>query len=299
MSQVEVLPELKEIVGAILFAAKSPVQAAQILQTLGQCAEKFGGVAKDYAAATEADVAAALTALREELERGHTGLRVVEVAHGYRLENIPSCGLWLRTFLEKGRANRLSPPALETLAIIAYRQPVMRSEIEAVRGVAVDQILRNLLDLQLIRICGRSDLPGRPWLFGTTQKFLEYFGLRSLEDLPGMDELRRISEAGGKGTIQDLVSAEVAAEGTVPDFNPAAPEEVPESDASDHADQSDTPDTQMKDDRPALAEEEEDEEALDDEEEEGDGEDEDEEELDDEEDDEEEDDEDESDDEEK
>ena len=86
---------------------------------------------------------------------------------------------------------------METLAIIAYRQPCTRGEIEAVRGVAVDQIVRNLLDLQLIRAVGRSELPGRPWLFGTTQKFLLHFGLKDLKDLPGVEELKRIEAARG------------------------------------------------------------------------------------------------------
>jgi len=80
------------------------------------------------------------------------------------------------------------------LAIVAYRQPVLRSEIESVRGVSVDSILRNLVELQLVKVVGRSELPGRPWMFGTTQRFLEHFGLRSLEDMPGMDELKRKEE---------------------------------------------------------------------------------------------------------
>ena len=108
------------------------------------------------------------------------------------MENDANCGPWLRTMLQKGRGTRLSLPALETLAIIAYRQSCVRSEIEAVRGVAVDAILKNLLDLQLVRVVGRSELPGRPWMFGTTQKFMEHFGLKNLDDLPGTDELRRI-----------------------------------------------------------------------------------------------------------
>jgi segregation and condensation protein B len=194
MSDVEVLPELKEIVGAILFAARQPVSAEQILQVFGQTAGQTGGFTRDYAAVTAADLAAAIEAFGRDLQQARVGLRVSEVAQGYRLESLPSCGAWLRTFLDRGRPQRLTPPALETLAIVAYRQPVMRSEIEAVRGVAVDQILRNLLDMQLIRITGRSDLPGRPWLFGTSQKFLEHFGLKSLDDLPGTDELRRRDE---------------------------------------------------------------------------------------------------------
>ncbi len=197
MSDVDVLPELKEIVGAVLFAAKQPVTLDQLAELFPQTADQHGGIAKDYASATRADVEAALAAFRADLERARLGLSVVEVAGGFRLENRAACGPWLRQYLDKGRPNRLSRPAMETLAIIAYRQPVMRSEIESVRGVAVDQILRNLLDLQLIRIAGRSELPGRPWLFGTTQKFLEQFGLRSLDDLPGVEELRRIEETRG------------------------------------------------------------------------------------------------------
>ncbi len=194
MSDVEVLPELKEIVGAVLFSARQPVSAEQILQVFAQTAERTGGFTRDYAAVTPADIAAAIEALRRDLDQARSGLRLAEVAQGFRLESPAGCGPWLRTFLERGRPQRLTPPALETLAIIAYRQPVMRSEIEVVRGVAVDQILRNLLDMQLIRITGRSDLPGRPWLFGTSQKFLEHFGLKNLDDLPGTDELRRRDE---------------------------------------------------------------------------------------------------------
>ncbi len=97
--------------------------------------------------------------------------------------------------LEKSKPSRLSTPALETLAVIAYRQPCTRSDIELVRGVAVDQVVRNLLELQLIKIVGRSDLPGRPWLFGTTQKFLEHFGLKDLGDLPSRDELGKFKKA--------------------------------------------------------------------------------------------------------
>jgi segregation and condensation protein B len=194
MSDAGALPELKEIIGAIVFTAKDPLTAAQILAVLRRTAERHGGPTRDFAAATEADVQAAVSELKAEYLQRKLGVQVVEVAQGLRLENIGLCGPWVREFLDKGRPQRLSQPALETLAIIAYRQPVVRAEIEAVRGVAVDQILRNLLDLQLIRIAGRSDQPGRPWMFGTTQRFLEHFGLRSLADLPGVDELRRIEE---------------------------------------------------------------------------------------------------------
>ena len=203
MNESHVLPELKEIVGAVLFAAKQPVSLAQLHALMRQTAERMGGVTRDFAAASERDVATALESLRSDLDRGRCGLRVAEVAQGFRMENTAACGPWLRTFLDRGRPARLSHPALETLAIVAYRQPIMRSEIESVRGVAVDQILRNLLDMQLIRVAGRSDLPGRPWLFGTTQKFLEHFGLRSLDDLPGVDELRRMEAARSEAPMQE------------------------------------------------------------------------------------------------
>lgn len=192
MSNVETIPELKQIIGAMLFAAREPVSLHQVRHVLEQTAEQYGGFAKDFADATDEMIIEAVKQLNEDLTRNALGIHVREVANGYRLANDANCGPWLRIMLEKGKATRLSRPALETLAIIAYRQPVVRSEIEAVRGVAVDQIIRNLLDLQLIRVVGRSDLPGRPWLFGTTQKFLEHFGIKSLNDLPGTQELRRL-----------------------------------------------------------------------------------------------------------
>lgn len=190
-----VLPELKQIVGAMLFVRKEPLGVAEIRRVLTVTAERRGGITEDYAKAGEKRILEALGELGKELAAKKTGFRLAEVAGGWRLENDPACGPWLRTMLQKGRGARLSQPALETLAIIAYRQPCVRAEIESVRGVAVDSILKNLLELQLVKVVGRSELPGRPWMFGTTQKFLEHFGLKSLDDLPGTDELRRMDEA--------------------------------------------------------------------------------------------------------
>ena len=186
------LPELKQIIGAMLFVRKEPLTAAEIRRVLAATAERRGGITSDFAKASEAMVREAVEALGRDLSERKAGFHVIEVAGGWRLENDANCGPWLRTMLQKGRGARLSLPALETLAIVAYRQPCVRSEIEAVRGVAVDAILRNLLEMQLVRVVGRSELPGRPWMFGTTQKFMEHFGLKSLDDLPGTDELRRM-----------------------------------------------------------------------------------------------------------
>jgi segregation and condensation protein B len=187
-----VLPELKQIIGAMLFVRKEPLTVAEIRRVLTATAERRGGITSDFAKASEAQVREAVDTLGRELSERKAGFHVIEVAGGYRLENDANCGPWLRVMLQKGRGARLSLPALETLAIVAYRQPCVRSEIEAVRGVVVDAILKNLLEMQLVRVVGRSELPGRPWMFGTTQKFMEHFGLKSLDDLPGTDELRRL-----------------------------------------------------------------------------------------------------------
>ena len=204
-----VLPELKQIIGAMLFVRKEPLTVAEIRRVLSSTAERRGGITSDFAKANEELIREAVDALGRELAERKMGFHVIEVAGGFRLENDANCGPWLRVMLQKGRGARLSLPALETLAIVAYRQPCVRSEIEAVRGVAVDAILKNLLEMQLVRVVGRSEMPGRPWMFGTTQKFMEHFGLKSLDDLPGTDELRRLeAEQSARARKPGAVEAE-------------------------------------------------------------------------------------------
>ena len=151
----------------------------------------FGGPYEQYAKASDQQIEGALEQLQEDLSKAKLGLSVSIVGGAYRLQNDAACGPFVRALLEKNQTMRLSKPALETLAIVAYRQPCLRSEIEEVRGVSVDAVLRKLIDMQLVRVVRRSELPGRPWLFGTTQKFLEHFGINNIEDLPGSQELRR------------------------------------------------------------------------------------------------------------
>jgi segregation and condensation protein B len=186
------IPELRQIIGALLFGSRHPLGVPEIRRVLKQTAEGATGPVADFGEVGKADIERAIQELKQTLAAAKVGFNIVEVANGYRLANDGSCGGWLRSLLDKGRPARLSQPALETLAIVAYRQPCTRSEIEAIRGVAVDQMVRTLLEMQLLRLAGRSELPGRPWLLGTTQKFLEHFGLRSLDDLPGVDELKRM-----------------------------------------------------------------------------------------------------------
>ncbi len=191
-STVDVLPELKQIVGALLFAAKEPLTIKRIRKAMIETGNGFSGPYEQYAKATDKQIEGALEQLQGDLDKAKLGLGVAMVGGAYRLQNDAACGPFVRALLEKNQVMRLSKPALETLAIVAYRQPCLRSEIEEVRGVSVDAVLRKLIDMQLVRVVRRSELPGRPWLFGTTQKFLEHFGINHIEDLPGSQELKRV-----------------------------------------------------------------------------------------------------------
>jgi segregation and condensation protein B len=133
-----------------------------------------------------AAIKAAVASLRADLAALGIGMAVAEVAGGYRLQTDAACGDWVRRMLNRGKPQRISRPMVETLAIVAYRQPISRSEIESIRGVGVGHVIKALMEMQLVRIVGRSDLPGRPFLFGTTTGFLDHFGLKSLNDLNAM-----------------------------------------------------------------------------------------------------------------
>ncbi|MGI6087916.1 MAG: SMC-Scp complex subunit ScpB [Kiritimatiellia bacterium] len=188
-------PTLQHIVGAMLFAAKKPLTIADIRRVLQQVAEQLPE--ENRLPTRDAQIKTAVADVREALAKAGLGVTLGVApgagvdGGGYRLQTDPACGPWLRCLLEAGKPTRLSRPALETLAIIAYRQPATRAEIEGVRGVGVDAMLRTLLEMQLIKITGRSELPGRPLLYGTTQLFLEHFGLKNVQDLPGIDQLCR------------------------------------------------------------------------------------------------------------
>jgi len=177
---------LQQIVGALIFGSDRPLSVEEIracLREVGAADEQ----ARVFADASPRDVHDAADALARELARLGFGIELAEHSEGYRFQTQASTGRWLRHLLKTDRPGRLSRPALETLAIIAYRQPIARSEIEAVRGVAVDHIIKALMELHLVRIVGRSDLPGRPFLYGTTASFLEHFGLKSLTELNALD----------------------------------------------------------------------------------------------------------------
>lgn len=198
MSNTEVMPELKQILGAMIFGSARALTVNEMRRCLQGVAENVGRETAVFADVKPKEIRDALEALRKDLGQARCGFTLREVAGAFRLQSDGSCGHWLKHLLSSGRPQRLSQPALETLAIIAYRQPVARADIEAVRGVNVDHMVRQLMELQLIKITGRSELPGRPFLYGTTQVFLEHFGLRNLRDLDEIEPMLRAAAAAAK-----------------------------------------------------------------------------------------------------
>ena len=148
------------------------------------------GVTEAFRNAREAQIVAALDELKAEYELQQHSYQLVEIAGGWRLVSRSEYAPWLKKLLDEARPHRLSPPSLETLSIIALRQPIARADIAAIRGVEVDGVIRTLLERDLITVTGKSDAPGHPMQYGTTQKFLEHFGLRDLDDMPKAAELR-------------------------------------------------------------------------------------------------------------
>jgi len=168
----------KSIIESLLFVADGPLT----IQRLGEVLE---GVEKE-------DLRSTLDELQAELENSRRGVRLVEVAGGYQLRTAKVNADWVKKFLG-GRPARMGRATLETLAIIAYRQPITRAEIEAIRGVDVDGVINTLLDRSLIRAVARKDVPGRPFLYGTTPEFLQLFNLKDLTHLPTLKEMEEIT----------------------------------------------------------------------------------------------------------
>jgi segregation and condensation protein B len=170
--------EIKPILEALIFVSPTPLSLKKILEVLGE------GFPKK-------DIEAALTQLQAEYETPERGLYLQEVAEGFQFRTKPRNSEWIK-LLKKISPSRLSKAALDTLAIIAYKQPVTRGDMEHLRGVEVDGIVRTLLEKNLIRILGRKEIPGRPILYGTTQRFLELFELKDLSSLPSLEEIKAL-----------------------------------------------------------------------------------------------------------
>lgn len=162
-------------VEAVLFATDTPLTAAKIAQVVG---------------VGQSAVNKAIAALNERYDEMGAAFHIKAIAGGYRMQTRPEHDEVVSRLHADRRDHKLSQASMETLAIIAYRQPILRADIEAIRGVSCGEVLRNLMDKQLAKIVGRANVLGRPMLYGTTRKFLEVFGLAGLEDLPNVEELK-------------------------------------------------------------------------------------------------------------
>lgn len=168
---------LKAAVEALLYVSDMPLSLKKIRETVGE----------DI---SFEDIRAATNALVDEFEQDGRGVRIAELAGGYQFITRPEYAVYIKK-LQKIRPPKLSAQSLETLAIIAYRQPIIKAEIEAIRGVSADGVIKTLLDRKLVKIAGRQDVPGKPMMYATTTEFLQYFGLKDLNSLPSLRELER------------------------------------------------------------------------------------------------------------
>jgi segregation and condensation protein B len=186
-------PRLSQVIEAILFASQKAVSPKELVAHLKSAAtlEPLSAAAS-LAGIKESHVQEALGELQAEVAASGRAYQVRETASGWLLCSASGFAPWLRALYPEAKPTRLSAPALETLAIIAYRQPMTRADMEAVRGVAVDGVMQTLLDRGLVKIAGRAEVPGRALLSATTQYFLDHFGLRHLDELPNAAELRHI-----------------------------------------------------------------------------------------------------------
>jgi segregation and condensation protein B len=182
---------LSQVVEALLFSAQKPLTLRELVAALRGAGVEDELAPNEFAKTTEAAVAAALEQLKIEYLEQQRAFQLLEKAEGWQLASDPQYALWAKQLFPAAKPARLSPPALETLAIIAYRQPITRADVEAVRGVAIESVLQTLMERGLVRIAGRAEVPGRPLLYETTQFFLEHFGLRNLDELPNSEELKR------------------------------------------------------------------------------------------------------------
>ncbi|MCM8796137.1 MAG: SMC-Scp complex subunit ScpB [Candidatus Omnitrophica bacterium] len=179
---------LKSVIEALLFSSDKPLLLEQIKSVLD--------------IPETGEIRRLLEELKTEYENSCRGIRLVEIAGGFQMIAAPDYVAFLKKLHKERRVERLSKAALETLAIVAYKQPLTKLDIESLRGVDVDGVIKGLLEKNLIRIVGRRRAPGKPYLFGTTRQFLEYFGLKSLAELPKIEDFSQVQ----RGPNESLIS---------------------------------------------------------------------------------------------
>ena len=201
--------DLPAVIESLLIASEDPLSSSEIARLVRnrlaeledgvedgeECEETERAFAKEVGKNSEIKeetVVDAIQTLNRKYERGKRSFSIVERSKGWKIFTRPEYGGFVRRLFPGPKPRRLSPPAMEALAIVAYRQPVTKASIEHVRGVSSDSIIQKLLDRELIKISGRADLPGRPLLYGTTDFFFEHFGIKSIDELPNSEELRAV-----------------------------------------------------------------------------------------------------------
>ena len=239
---------LQEIIGSLLFASETPLTASELRDSVRAVESEEGEnqeVMDVYRTCTSKEIEEALRGVEKALEVAGCGFGLVRTGGTYRLQTASSCGRYVRAMLKLDRPSRLGRASLETLAIIAYRQPLTKSEIEDIRGVDVTANLKTLMDLQLIRLVGKSELPGHPFLYGTTPIFLEHFGLASLQQLNELDPTLQRSNPKKKAEQyrrQEKTELEQVAEEAAAKEDVVNPEERVEDTASTEEAPADTED---------------------------------------------------------
>jgi segregation and condensation protein B len=169
-------PTVESVVEAVLFASDEPLTPARLSEIVGTNVRQLRKHIDD---------------LNEKYKANNNAFRIEQIAGGYQMLTLSEYNHWLKKLVRARDDGKLSQPALETLAIIAYKQPIIRADIEAIRGVAAGEMIRNLMYKGLVKITGRAEVVGRPMLYGTTKKFLEVFGLNTIKDLPKAEELKK------------------------------------------------------------------------------------------------------------
>lgn len=175
-SYINTEPTVESVIEAVLFASDESLTAERLANIVETSVKQIRQHIQN---------------LNGKYQANNNAFRIEQIAGGYQMLTLSSYNYWLKKLLHVRSDSKLSPAALETLAIIAYKQPAMRADIEAIRGVAASEIIRNLMYKGLVKIVGRAEVLGRPMLYGTTRKFLEVFGLNSLKDLPKIEELKK------------------------------------------------------------------------------------------------------------
>ena len=185
---------LKKIIEALIFASDKPIAIKQIKDIIGDMDTRL--------------IRKLINDLKEEFAKDQRSFNISEVAGGFQFSTDPAYSRWLKKLYKIKQSDYLTGPSLETVAIIAYRQPVTKADIEFIRGVAVDGVISNLMQKGFIKVVGKKDVVGKPYLYGTTALFLQYFGLNAIEDLPALSDFREADLEFNKPQETDNVEQE-------------------------------------------------------------------------------------------